>query len=122
MKYFLAIISASLALTKASTTSKTRISPLDGSIIALPTQDQLDFQDREIGVLIHFEVATWLGIEHDGCNGDSTLVPDATLFDPTLLNTDQWMDSITALGAKYATLIAKHNCGFTTWPSQVKFQ
>jgi len=118
-----------LALAGATTTSssiaafstpKYRISPLDGSIIALPTQEQLDFQDKEFGVLIHFEMGTYLDI--DGCNNVPSLVPNLTLFDPALLNADQWMDSITALGAKYATLVAKHNCGFTTWPSQVKFQ
>ncbi|KAL1853576.1 hypothetical protein Daus18300_011781 [Diaporthe australafricana] len=97
-----------------------RVSPIDGSKIALPTQDQLDFQDREIGMLIHFEVATYIGI--DGCNGVPGLVPSPSLFDPTLPNTDQWMDSITALGARYATLVAKHNCGFTTWPSAVSFE
>jgi alpha-L-fucosidase len=32
------------------------------------------------------------------------------------------MDTITALGAKYATLVAKHNCGFTLWPSKVSFE
>jgi alpha-L-fucosidase len=32
------------------------------------------------------------------------------------------MDTITATGAKYATLVAKHNCGFTTWPSAVSFE
>lgn len=32
------------------------------------------------------------------------------------------MDSLSAFGAKYATLVAKHNCGFTTWPSKVTFQ
>ena len=45
---------------------KYRISPLDGSIIALPTQEQLAFQDKEIGVLIHFNIATYISI--DGCN------------------------------------------------------
>lgn len=110
-------VSSSIA---AFPTPKYRISPLDGSIIALPTREQLDFQDKEFGVLIHFEMGTYLDI--DGCNNVPSLVPNLTLFDPALLNTDQWMDSITALGAKYATLVAKHNCGFTTWPSQVKFQ
>lgn len=86
-------------------------------MIALPTQEQLDFQDKEVGVLIHFNIATYISI--DGCNNVPTLVPNQTLFDPTLLNTDQWMDIITSLGGKYATLVAKHNCGFTTWPSQV---
>jgi alpha-L-fucosidase len=119
-------VSFTLAATTASSaaaavpTPNYRISPLDGSIIALPTQDQLDFQDKEYGALIHFEMGTYLSI--DGCNSISSLVPNLTLFDPALLNTDQWMDSITALGAKYATLVAKHNCGFTTWPSNVTFQ
>ncbi|KAH8760563.1 alpha-L-fucosidase [Diaporthe sp. PMI_573] len=99
---------------------KYRLSPVDGTKIALPTQEQLDFQDREFGMLIHFEVATYLSI--DGCNGVPGLVPSPSLFDPTLLNTDQWMDTITATGAKYATLVAKHNCGFTTWPSAVSFE
>ncbi|KAK5788652.1 hypothetical protein VI817_009610 [Penicillium citrinum] len=99
---------------------KYRISPIDGSKIALPTKEQLDFQDKEIGVLIHFEIATYLSI--DGCNDVPNLVPDVDLFDPTLINTDAWMDTTTALGAKYATLVAKHNCGFTTWPSKVTFQ
>ena len=111
-------------MTSAAVTNSTkyRISPIDGSIIALPTKDQLDFQDKEFGILIHFEVATYLDIKYDGCNSVSSLVPNATLFDPVLLNTDQWMDAVTSLGAKYATLAAKHNCGFTTWPSNVTFQ
>ncbi|KAK2595478.1 hypothetical protein QQS21_006818 [Conoideocrella luteorostrata] len=96
-----------------------RISPMDGSKIALPTREQLAFQDREIGALIHFDIATWLSI--DGCNSDPSLVPNISLFDPTLINTNQWMDSIAALGAKYATMVVKHNCGFASWPSKVTF-
>lgn len=99
---------------------KYRISPLDGSTIALPSQDQLDFQDKEMGILIHFNIATYISI--DGCNGVPGLVPNPDIFNPTILNTDQWMDSITASGAKYATLVAKHNCGFTTWPSAIDFE
>ena len=102
---------------------KYRISPIDNSTIALPSQEQLAFQDKEIGVIIHFEIATYISDPSlDGCNNVPTLVPNQTLFDPTLLNTDQWMDTITSLGARYATLVAKHNCGFTTWPSDVTFQ
>ncbi|OBT73548.1 hypothetical protein VF21_07195 [Pseudogymnoascus sp. 05NY08] len=98
---------------------KYRLSPIDGSKIALPTSEQLAFQDKEIGVLIHYNIATY--ISSDGCNYDPTLVPNQALFDPALINTDQWMESITALGGKYATLVAKHNCGFTIWPSKVEF-
>ena len=99
---------------------KYRISPIDGSKIALPTKPQLDFQDKEIGVLIHFNIATYLSI--DGCNNVPELVPKTSLFDPENLNTNQWMESISTLGAKYATLVAKHNCGFTLWPSDISFE
>lgn len=96
-----------------------RTSPVDGSKIAIPTQEQLAFQDKEVGVLIHLDVATYLGL--DGCNGDPTLVPSVNLFDPSSLDTDQWMDSVANLTGKFATLVAKHNCGFATWPTNVTF-
>ena len=97
-----------------------RISPIDGSRIALPTKEQLAFQDREMGVLIHFNMATYLDI--DGCNSDPSLVPKRSLFDPEQLDTDQWMSSVKDFGGTFATLVAKHNCGFTTWPSDVTFK
>lgn len=42
---------------------------------------------------------------------------DPKTFRPALLNTTQWFDSITALGAKTAVLTAKHGCGFLLWPT-----
>ena len=72
----------------------------------------------EIGVLIHFDISTYLS--SDGC-GNPSLLPNQTSFDPTLLNTTQWVSTINKLGAKYGTLVAKHVCGFTTWPSNVTF-
>ena len=96
-----------------------RTSPLDGTKIALPTKEQLAFQGNEIGVLIHFDPSQYLGL--NGCNQVPELVPKPDLFDPVSLDTDQWMDAAAALGAKFATFVAKHNCGFATWPTEVKF-
>lgn len=96
-----------------------RTSPLDGSKIALPTKEQLAFQDNEVGVLIHFDPSQYLGL--NGCNQDPELVPKPELFDPGKLDTDQWMDAAKSLGAKFATLVAKHNCGFATWPTEATF-
>eukprot|EP00696_Hemimastix_kukwesjijk_P013511 gnl/Hemi2/2691_TR946_c0_g1_i1.p1 gnl/Hemi2/2691_TR946_c0_g1~~gnl/Hemi2/2691_TR946_c0_g1_i1.p1 ORF type:complete len:464 (-),score=186.79 gnl/Hemi2/2691_TR946_c0_g1_i1:114-1481(-) len=84
-----------------------------------PTADQLEWSRQEIGMLIHFNMATY--IDADGCNSDAKLVPDISLFTPNLLNTDQWAQTMEMLGAKYAVLVAKHNCGFTTWPTAVNF-
>ena len=43
---------------------------------------------------------------------------DPATFNPKLLNTTQWMESISALGANIAILTAKHGCGFLLWPSK----
>ena len=45
---------------------------------------------------------------------------DPATFNPVKLNTTQWMESITALGANIAILTAKHGCGFLLWPTQSK--
>jgi len=41
--------------------------------------------------------------------------PDA--FSPDKLDIDQWIESFKAFGAREAVLVAKHACGFCTWPS-----
>ncbi|KAJ6436410.1 transposase-like protein [Purpureocillium lavendulum] len=101
---------------RRDTPPRYRVAPDGKTKIALPTKEQLDFQDNEIGALIHFEMATFTGSE--ACPSP---LPGPSVFDPSEIDTDQWMDSIAALGAKFATLTAKHNCGFTLWPSKVKF-
>ena len=42
-------------------------------------------------------------------------VPPASTFNPSNVSTDQWLESIVALGAKYAVYTAKHAYGFCTW-------
>ena len=98
-----------------------RVSPLTGELIAVPNADVLRFQAEEIAVLIHFNIATYLPVSHDGCNGDVTLTPDVSAFNPYLLSTDNWAQSMMAIGARAAVLVVKHNCGFTTFPTAVKF-
>ena len=98
---------------------KFRISPTTGVRIALPSKsscervsifsteslaaEQLRWQAQELGVLIHFNMATY--IDKDGCTDQ--IVPDISLFKPVLLNTDNWARTITDFGARYAVLVAK---------------
>ncbi|CAF3445513.1 unnamed protein product [Rotaria sp. Silwood1] len=90
---------------------------------ARPTPAQLSWLEQsDIGFLIHYNMASYLPVEYDGCNRNSTLVPDIKLFNPSTLNTDNWVQTFMDVGAKYAILVAKHNCGFTTWPTQVQFE
>ena len=65
--------------------------------------EQLTWQAQELGVLIHFNMATYLDV--DGCSGQK--VPDVSLFNPYQLNTDNWAQTMVDFGAQYAVLVAK---------------
>lgn len=101
---------------------KTRVSPTSGIRIALPSKylsqhstcnqrssfaslaaEQLAWQAQELGVLVCFNMATYLDV--DGCTGQ--MVPDVSLFNPTQLNTDNWAQTMLDFGAQYAVLVAK---------------
>ena len=99
-----------------------RISPKTGVRIALPSEsigvvlppykhrtllflapEQLKWQAQDMGVLIHFNLATFIDV--DGCSGQ--MVPNASLFNPSLLNTDNWVQTIIDFGAVYGVLVGK---------------
>ncbi len=79
--------------------------------------EQLQWQAQELGVLIHFNIATYL--DNDGCTDQ--IVPNISLFNPYLLNTNNWVQTMVDFGAQYAVLVAKHACGFLMAPSNVTF-
>lgn len=85
------------------------------SSIVVPNARQLAWADAEIGVLIHFDMPTY---HRDYVWRNWGSHPDASTFNPTELNTDQWMETAQKLGAKYAVLVAKHCSGFSLWPTE----
>lgn len=76
-----------------------------------PTPQQVEWQDLEFGVILHFGTNTFLNREW----GDGTASP--SVFNPTDFNADQWMQAIRAAGAKYVVMVAKHHDGFCLWPT-----
>jgi alpha-L-fucosidase len=76
-----------------------------------PSPQQLEWQDLDFGVIIHFSTNTFLDREW----GDGTASP--SVFNPTQFDPDQWMQAIKAAGAKYVVLVAKHHDGFCLWPT-----
>ena len=77
-----------------------------------PSPQQSEWQDLEFGVIIHFGTNTFLNREW----GDGTA--DPKVFNPTQVNTDQWMKAVKAAGAKYAVMVAKHHDGMALWPTE----
>lgn len=76
-----------------------------------PSPQQVEWQDLEFGVLIHFGTNTYLDREW----GDGTASPE--VFNPTQLDPEQWLRAAKAAGAKYVVLVAKHHDGFCLWPT-----
>lgn len=83
--------------------------------IVKPNQLQQTWADAEIGVLIHFDMPTFKP-DYNWRNFGTH--PDPKVFNPTDLNTDQWLEAASQLGAKYAILVAKHCSGFSLWPTE----
>ncbi|MEY9907258.1 alpha-L-fucosidase [Catenulispora sp. MAP12-49] len=114
-----AIAAALLSATAASAAEVTAINPNDtpAQIIAkaagvTPSPNQLAWQRLEQTAFIHFGLNTYDGTEQ----GTGTTSPN--LFQPTGLNTDQWVSTLKNAGFKEVILTAKHADGFLLFPSK----
>jgi alpha-L-fucosidase len=64
--------------------------------------EQLQWQAQELGVLIHFNLETFGSVGEESLN-----IPSPSIFDPYLLNTDNWVQTMVDFGAQDAVLVAK---------------
>ncbi|MDR0845234.1 MAG: alpha-L-fucosidase [Tannerella sp.] len=83
--------------------------------VVIPNEIQLSWADAEIGILIHLDMPVF---KPDYNFREWGTHPNAELFNPTDLNTDQWLEAAQKLGATYAVLVAKHCSGFSLWPTE----
>ncbi|SKB95000.1 alpha-L-fucosidase [Sphingobacterium nematocida] len=77
-----------------------------------PTQRQLNWQKLEVTGFLHFGINTFTGKEW----GDGSESP--SLFNPSKLDTDQWVKVAKKAGINLLILTAKHHDGFCLWPTQ----
>ena len=74
-----------------------------------PSPSQLEWQDAEMGMFLHFAPNTWQDQEYDN------LSTPLGAINPTKLDTDQWVRTAKSMGAKYYIFVAKHVGGFCWW-------
>ena len=76
--------------------------------LAEPTPQQLAFEALELGAFIHYSIDTY-GSEHASL--------PASAFNPSDLDTEQWVLAAKSMGARYVVLTARHEQGFCLWPT-----
>jgi len=78
------------------------------------TDLQADFLKLKFGMFIHYNMATYKGVQWvDGYHSPADFNPGVETID-----TDAWADAAVAAGMKYAVLTAKHVAGFCLWDSK----
>ena len=80
--------------------------------LATPSQQQVAWQDLELGMFVHFAPNTWQDVESDN------LSTPLSQINPVGLDTDQWARTAIALGARYIVFVAKHQGGFCMWQTK----
>ena len=82
--------------------------------ILKPRKGQLAFLEWEMGAFFHFGIRTF----YEG-HGDWDGKPmPLSGFAPTSLDCENWIETISRAGLKYAILVCKHHDGFANWPSK----
>ena len=78
----------------------------------------LRFHEDNLGAISHFGMQTFAPKSERRAKGFAERYPPS-VFDPALLDTEQWVKTAASFGAKYYVLVADHFSGFALYNSNV---
>jgi alpha-L-fucosidase len=78
----------------------------------LPRANQTDWMRLERTFFLHFGVNTFNEVEWGSGH------EDPSIFNPTALDANQWLNAVTNFGGKMIVLVCKHHDGFCYWPTR----
>lgn len=84
---------------------------------AVPAARQWKWHEAEMGVVFHYDLHVFDGKIYNQANNRIQPVEDYNIFNPSRLDTDQWVEAAKAAGAQFAILTATHETGFGLWQS-----
>lgn len=105
--FFLLVCSTFVSIASISQSKK--------ASLVLPNKAQVEWAEAEIGAMFHFDLVNYVP-DYDFRKWGTH--PDVSVFNPSNVDTDQWISVAKAAGARYAVLVAKHCSGFSLWPTK----
>ena len=93
--------------------------PIKNSPYPLPNKKQLAWQEAEMGAVFHYDLHVFDGVKYGQGGNRIDPVTDYQIFNPTKLDTDQWIKAAKDAGFKFAILTATHETGFALYQSDV---
>lgn len=85
----------------------------------VPAPHQLKWHEAELGVVFHYDLHVFDNKVYNQTANRINPVDDYNMFNPTELDTDQWMRAAKDAGAKFAVITATHETGFAIYQSDV---
>jgi len=107
MKKFFSLMLVGVLVLASSLKAQT-----DFKKLALPSPQQVQWQNMERTMFVHFAPNTWQGTELD--NRSTPL----SRINPTKLDVNQWIDAAESFGAQMIIFVAKHVGGFCMWQTE----